>query len=424
MFVKTKKSLARFGIFIAIAGTFSIANASYENTRPRSALEHWKDRSLCRLTPETPSFEACVQSQMATATFRSFELIPASNRRRKDVAVVMFHGLASTPYSMAHLGFEIAKRHNLQVFGMTLSGHGEGFQNPNVLPGTDTSALGYVTMEYWINDLRSAFSLAGQQGIKKIIFIGHSTGAMLSKLAAIDQDLQDRTAGVILLSPPENKANLLSVSGLTDRVKKNGLWKSLWEGQNAAKMCDTVFISDRSLPQEWIKERPDFYADFDPNKFMNFKDLDGLQLRFLWTSALKALKNPSLMEYRAPNVNGVCHLNRLMELIQQRTSKVPTIVPITLIIANNDNLINAPLALESLRKQTRSFRHKIIHDAGHAGYLLSPRVYEDRKIKSPVVNPQVWFEGDGPDFGNLRRSQKAFDQAVEEIDKSLEVMLK
>lgn len=385
-----------------------------------SAEDHWRSHVKCdlngaggkkKVAVEPSSYDECIDPKVQAKTpYRSFHIVPKSAVRNDDIAVVMFHGLAGTAYNMAHVGFEIARATGVNVFGLNLSGHAQNFEKPPA--GSDTSALGYVTYQDWVKDLLFSIDLAiNKHKFKKIIFVGHSTGSLLVKLAALNPELRKHTAGLILMAPPENKVNLFLPSSLAARLLREGVLSTIKSALRAKEMCGG--LEDESAPAFWIKDKPEFYREYDPARY-------GQSLRFLWTSALSRPKAPSFIEYRSPNVNGICSLMGLMDLIQETEKMGKTSVRISLIMSKDDNLINANAAQRHLRSllvdPNRLFSSLILPSSGHSGFMLSKEVYERGTVTNHVTNPDVWFQGALKNDAFMRVSRQAVDDVLKMIE--------
>jgi alpha-beta hydrolase superfamily lysophospholipase len=107
--------------------------------------------------------------------------------RKKDIAVLIFHGFTaySGPYSMA--GIPISKG-GYTVFGLDYRGHGLSDGNRGDSPGKDR----------WIADLAEAVKYVKRLGFSKVIVLGHSLG-VASAICAADAVPND-ISGLILLS--------------------------------------------------------------------------------------------------------------------------------------------------------------------------------------------------------------------------------
>ena len=346
-----------------------------------TAEKHWNQNKPVICSSEIKSYDDCLKKEgKATQPYSSFKIIP-KRVKRKSTAIVLFHGLTSTAYTMAPLGLKIARETGLKTYGFTISGHGSRMGIHEQKPGNDTTDLSSATYEHWLEDVKFAIRVAQKDGATKVIVGGHSTGAMLAQYAALDSKLSKSVAGLLLLSPPENKNNLFTIKNL-GKVKR--AWYSLSQCENR----HSVIVADR-----WRQAFPEFYSEYRGE----------WKLGHLWVSALDRPKKPSQIQYRSPTVNATCELQKLVTRVKQMRQSTKFKVPVILVVASNDNLIDWKEARKSLKKSTHSwkgaFTSVVLGRVGHAGYLI-PRGSEH------VKNPKVWY---------LDRNNKGFNKTAKSM---------
>lgn len=111
-----------------------------------------------------------------------------TSREKTPVSVVYIHGFSATRQETAPLADSLAARWGANLFYTRLAGHGR--------PG---DAMGDVTANNWLNDAVEALEVGRQIG-ERVILIGTSTGATLAHWLALQPDMQDLEA-LVLISP-------------------------------------------------------------------------------------------------------------------------------------------------------------------------------------------------------------------------------
>jgi alpha-beta hydrolase superfamily lysophospholipase len=127
--------------------------------------------------------------------------------RKKDIAVLIFHGITaySGPYEMA--GKPISAG-GYTVFGLDYRGHGLSGGNRGDSPGKDR----------WIADLAESIKFVKSLGFSKVVILGHSLGVASAICAA--NAVPDEIAGVILLSGAyEGRKGLSAPPSLYDKTR-------------------------------------------------------------------------------------------------------------------------------------------------------------------------------------------------------------
>ncbi len=150
---------------------------------------------------------------------RTFELGP----EQASGAVLLLHGLTDSPYSLRSVGEHLAGRGYL-VVGLRLPGHG-------------TAPSGLRTFE--VEDMQAAVRLAMRDLRERmgehrpIYLVGYSNGAALAvdyALAAIDDRMLTRPAGLVLISPAI-AVSKLAIVGLvrTGLSSVPGFGRAAWQ---------------------------------------------------------------------------------------------------------------------------------------------------------------------------------------------------
>jgi len=128
-------------------------------------------------------------------------------RARTPLSLVYLHGFSADRHEIEPLVSELGRELGANVFFARLTGHGR-----------DEAALGEATVEAWLDDVAEAVAVGGAIG-ERIVVLGTSTGATLALWAATRDEVKDRLAALVLLSP-----NL----GLRNRAATVLLWP--WGG--------------------------------------------------------------------------------------------------------------------------------------------------------------------------------------------------
>jgi acylglycerol lipase len=112
---------------------------------------------------------------------------PDPDSVKKDVAVLLFHGITAYGGAYTMAGVPISKG-GYTTFAMDYRGHGLSGGNRGDSPGKDR----------WITDLSESIHYIKGLGFSKVVILGHSLG-VASAICAANAD-PDEVAGVILLS--------------------------------------------------------------------------------------------------------------------------------------------------------------------------------------------------------------------------------
>jgi len=108
---------------------------------------------------------------------------------RTDLAIVYLHGFSASKEELRPLPDLVAEALGANLFLTRLSGHGR-----------DGSAMAEPRVQDWVDDTAEAMAVGRRLG-DRVVLIGTSTGGTLAALAAARDDLNDRLAGVVLISP-------------------------------------------------------------------------------------------------------------------------------------------------------------------------------------------------------------------------------
>lgn len=112
---------------------------------------------------------------------------PDPDSVKKDVAVLLFHGITAYGGAYTMAGVPISKG-GYTTFAVDYRGHGLSGGNRGDSPGKDR----------WITDLSESIHYVKSLGYSKVVILGHSLG-VASAICAANAD-PDEVAGVILLS--------------------------------------------------------------------------------------------------------------------------------------------------------------------------------------------------------------------------------
>ncbi|MEM8981654.1 MAG: alpha/beta fold hydrolase [Pseudomonadota bacterium] len=118
----------------------------------------------------------------------------AAEPRRTEWSVIYLHGFSATRQETHPLTEQIAMSLGANAYYARLTGHGRGGQ-----------ALTDANASDWLHDARAAFDIGRQIG-ERVIVIGVSTGATLATWLALQEDI-DELAALILVSPNFGLAN-------------------------------------------------------------------------------------------------------------------------------------------------------------------------------------------------------------------------
>ncbi|MCG2792053.1 MAG: lysophospholipase [Weeksellaceae bacterium] len=106
---------------------------------------------------------------------------------KKDIAVLIFHGLTAHSGAYNALG-ETISRGGYDTFGLDYRGHGLSDGNRADTP----------SKERWIADLAESIKYVKDLGYSKVILLGHSLGVIASMCAT--NAVQNKISGLVLLS--------------------------------------------------------------------------------------------------------------------------------------------------------------------------------------------------------------------------------
>lgn len=122
------------------------------------------------------------------------------NGEQSEYSVLIVHGLFSSPFFVTGLKEKFAAK-GINGVSFLLSGH---WRNP-------PDALNYISYEDWIADFETAYKIASGLG-KKVIIVGHSTGALLGVRKALEEPAN--LAGLAIAAPALALQPKLSFAGL------------------------------------------------------------------------------------------------------------------------------------------------------------------------------------------------------------------
>ena len=104
-------------------------------------------------------------------------------------AVVNIHGFSATAQEIRPVPDDVAAALGANLVFTRLEGH-----------GLDGDALAQATVADWIEDTAEAIAIGRKVG-RKVILIGTSTGATLAAAAALDHEMADGVAGMVMIAP-------------------------------------------------------------------------------------------------------------------------------------------------------------------------------------------------------------------------------
>ena len=110
------------------------------------------------------------------------------SREKTDLAIIYLHGFSATRQETAPLADELADKLEANLFYTRLTGHGKS-----------GSELNNAELNDWLNDTWEAFEIGKELG-EEVVVIGSSTGATLATWLALEEEI-DQLAALILLSP-------------------------------------------------------------------------------------------------------------------------------------------------------------------------------------------------------------------------------
>lgn len=290
----------------------------------------WNFKEINCNTKKHKNYDSCV---------RRSNLPPSSNfkihkNKNSSTAALFLHGLSDSAYTMGHFAFALTRSQNIDAYGITLSGH-----DVDTFHRTKFNALTKSSFLHWISDLFYTLDkLKYEKGYKKILIVGHSTGALLALYAALKPCIRNMINGIALLSPPMN------------------------------------FIKGSPIPAVKIPE--------------NISDAISYNLfckTFPSEKKLSKLKKPkSLIRYKSPNANSLCQVLKLREKVfqlvrQNHRIKVPTLYVGTVADYSSyggDNLIDHNVGAQVIKNwlspnlELNQYLLYANKSSGHAGFLV------------------------------------------------------
>lgn len=139
------------------------------------------------------------------ASERTFsDLVPGIEKQIKwagapgaktPLAIVYLHGFSASAQELRPVPDRVAEALGANLYFARLSGHGRSGE-----------ALAQARAEDWMRDTQEALAIGRRLG-DRVIVIGTSTGGTLAALVAIDPDMAQAVAGVVLVSPNFKIAN-------------------------------------------------------------------------------------------------------------------------------------------------------------------------------------------------------------------------
>lgn len=126
---------------------------------------------------------------------------PASHAKT-PIALVYLHGFSAAKGEIRPVPDEVAAQLGANLYYTRLTGHGR-----------DGDAMAEATINDWVQDAAEAVAIGDRIG-EKVVVMATSTGGTLAVLSASLPEMQDRLAGLVLISPNfsirSNGANLLT----------------------------------------------------------------------------------------------------------------------------------------------------------------------------------------------------------------------
>lgn len=104
-------------------------------------------------------------------------------------SVVYVHGFSASKGETRPMPDNVAAALGANLFFTRLTGHGQTGE-----------ALGRVTANDWLNDVAEALAIGRRLG-ERVIVIATSQGGTMTTMAAVDQELMERVAGIAFVSP-------------------------------------------------------------------------------------------------------------------------------------------------------------------------------------------------------------------------------
>ena len=139
-----------------------------------------------------------VSAYLAAQEARFDDLTPGVEKRviwagaegaRSDRVIVYVHGFSATSEEIRPVPDRVAEALGANLVYTRLAGHGRS-----------GAALAEATVEEWMQDVAQGIAIANKIG-GEVILVATSTGATLAAQAALQADLMEGVAGMILVSP-------------------------------------------------------------------------------------------------------------------------------------------------------------------------------------------------------------------------------
>jgi esterase/lipase len=112
-----------------------------------------------------------------------------ATRRRTPLAIAYLHGFSADRHEVEPLVSGVAADLGANLLFTRLRGHGR-----------DGAAMAEATVEAWLDDTAEAVAIGGRIG-ERVVLVGTSTGGTLALWAATREEVRDRLAAVVLISP-------------------------------------------------------------------------------------------------------------------------------------------------------------------------------------------------------------------------------
>ena len=110
-------------------------------------------------------------------------------KSQTDISLVYIHGFSATKHETRPVTDQIAEALGANIYYARLTGHGR-----------DGDAMAEASFQAWANDFAEAIAIGEKLG-KKIIVLSASTGGTLTTWGLAQQELANKIAGVVLISP-------------------------------------------------------------------------------------------------------------------------------------------------------------------------------------------------------------------------------
>ncbi len=112
-----------------------------------------------------------------------------ANRVPTPLSIVYIHGFSASLHEIRPVPDDVAAALGANLFYTRLKGHGR-----------DGAAMAEATALDWREDIAEAFEIGRRIG-ERVIVVGTSTGGSLAALGLFDDRINDRIAGIVLMSP-------------------------------------------------------------------------------------------------------------------------------------------------------------------------------------------------------------------------------